>query len=167
MGSEFGQRHEFDESSSLEWFVADLWGHRGLKRLFHDLNHIYRSHPQFWQLDSDPAGFQWLDADDAAENMFSWLRRDTDGRVIACFTNFSPNPQERHLTGLPAAGVWHEILNTDAEIYDGTGQFGNLGQVEATDEPYRDFPASARVVVPPLGSVWLEYRPEPDSPIEN
>lgn len=158
MGQEFGQRHEFDESASLEWFVADLWGHGGLKRLFRDLNHIYRAHSAMWQLDTDPAGFQWLDADDAGENMFSWLRRDAAGQVIACFTNFSPNPQEHHLTGLPCPGVWKEILNTDSASYDGTGQYGNLGQIVATDEPYRDFPASGHLVVPPMGSVWLEYQ---------
>ncbi|WP_257478550.1 1,4-alpha-glucan branching protein GlgB [Acidipropionibacterium jensenii] len=158
MGQEFGQRHEFDESASLEWFVADLWGHGGLKRLFRDLNHIYRAHSAMWQLDTDPAGFQWLDADDAGENMFSWLRRDADGQVIACFTNFSPNPQEHHLTGLPCPGVWKEILNTDSASYDGTGRYGNLGQIVATDEPYRDFPASGHLVVPPMGSVWLEYQ---------
>ncbi|WP_027586849.1 1,4-alpha-glucan branching protein GlgB [Acidipropionibacterium thoenii] len=164
MGQEFGQRHEFDESASLEWFVADLWGHGGLKRLFRDLNHIYRAHSAMWQLDTDPAGFQWLDADDAGENMFSWLRRDADGQVIACFTNFSPNPQEHHLTGLPHPGVWKEILNTDSASYDGTGRYGNLGQIVATDEPYRDFPASGHLVVPPMGSVWLEYQGTDEAP---
>ena len=65
MGQEFGQRHEFDESVSLEWFVADLWGHGGLKRLFRDLNKIYKENPALWQLDSDPRGFDWINADDA------------------------------------------------------------------------------------------------------
>ena len=75
MGQEFGQRHEFDESASLEWFVADLWGHGGLKRLFRDLNMIYKENPALWQLDSDPRGFEWINADDAGNNLFSWLRR--------------------------------------------------------------------------------------------
>ncbi|VEI02203.1 1,4-alpha-glucan branching enzyme GlgB [Acidipropionibacterium jensenii] len=158
MGQEFGQRHEFDESVSLEWYVADMWGHGGLKRLFRDLNLIYRAHPELWQLDYDPEGFAWLDANDAQENMFSWLRRDKDGHVIACFTNFSPNPQTNHETGLPFPGVWKEILNTDIKRYDGTGQYGNLGQIVASEEPFGDFPASATLVVPPMGTVWLKYQ---------
>ena len=112
MGQEFGQRHEFDESVSLEWFVADLWGHGGLKRLFRDLNKIYKENPALWQLDSDPRGFEWINADDAGNNLFSWLRRSDDGSTIACFTNFSPNPQTDYRIDLPMEGVWTEILNT-------------------------------------------------------
>ena len=145
MGQEFGQRHEFDESASLEWFVADLWGHGGLKRLFRDLNMIYKENPALWQLDSDPRGFEWINADDAGNNLFSWLRRSEDGSTIACFTNFSPNPQTDYRVGLPEEGVWTEILNTDSLEYDGTGEFGNLGQVVATPLPVPDrFPAVAR-----------------------
>lgn len=160
MGQEFGQRHEFDESVSLEWFVADLWGHGGLKRLFRDLNKIYKENPALWQLDSDPRGFEWINADDAGNNLFSWLRRSDDGSTIACFTNFSPNPQTDYRIGLPMEGVWTEILNTDSLEYDGTGEFGNLGQIVATPLPAPDrFRAVATVCVPPMGSVWLRHNP--------
>lgn len=160
MGQEFGQRHEFDESISLEWFVADLWGHGGLKRLFRDLNKIYKENPALWQLDSDPRGFEWINADDAGNNLFSWLRRSDDGSTIACFTNFSPNPQTDYRIGLPMEGVWTEILNTDSLEYDGTGEFGNLGQIVATPLPAPDrFRAVAAVCVPPMGSVWLRHNP--------
>ncbi|WCC80824.1 1,4-alpha-glucan branching protein GlgB [Cutibacterium equinum] len=160
MGQEFGQRHEFDESVSLEWFVADLWGHGGLKRLFRDLNKVYKDNPALWQLDSDPRGFEWINADDAGNNLFSWLRRSEDGSTIACLTNFSPNPQTDYRVGLPKEGVWTEILNTDSLEYDGTGEFGNLGQVVATPIPVPDrFPAVATVCVPPMGSVWLRHDP--------
>ena len=160
MGQEFGQRHEFDESVSLEWFVADLWGHGGLKRLFRDLNKIYKENPALWQLDSDPRGFEWLNADDAGNNLFSWLRRSDDGSTIACFTNFSPNPQTDYRIGLPMEGVWTEILNTDSLEYDGTGEFGNLGQIVAAPLPAPDrLRAVATVCVPPMGSVWLRHNP--------
>ena len=160
MGQEFGQRHEFDESVSLEWFVADLWGHGGLKRLFRDLNKIYKENPALWQLDSDPRGFEWINADDAGNNLFSWLRRSDDGSTIACFTNFSPNPQTDYRIGLPMEGVWTEILNTDSLEYDGTGEFGNLGQIVATPLPAPDrLRAVATVCVPPMGSVWLRHNP--------
>jgi len=161
MGCEFGQRHEFDESTSLEWFVADLWGHGGLKRMFRDLNHIYREHPALWQMDSDPRGFTWINANDAGGNVFSWLRRSEDGQTIACLTNFSPNPQTQYSIGLPRTGVWQEIFNSDAAEYDGTGQFGNLGRAVAHPCADNDsWPARATVCVPPLGSVWLRFTPE-------
>ncbi|WP_130865537.1 1,4-alpha-glucan branching protein GlgB [Acidipropionibacterium timonense] len=164
MGCEFGQRREFDESQSLEWFVADLWGHGGLKRLFRDLNAVYRENPALWELDSDPRGFEWINANDAGANIFSWLRRDEQGSVIACLTNFSPNPQTRYRVGLPHVGVWQEILNTDATEYDGTGQFGNLGRIEAVAAPNDDrFDATATVCVPPMGSVWLRWDPQASS----
>lgn len=160
MGQEFGQRHEFDESVSLEWFVADLWGHGGLKRLFRDLNKIYKENPALWQLDSDPRGFEWINADDAGNNLFSWLRRSDDGSTIACFTNFSPNPQTDYRIDLPMEGVWTEILNTDSLEYDGTGEFGNLGQIVAAPLPAPDrLRAVATVCVPPTGSVWLRHNP--------
>ena len=160
MGQEFGQRHEFDESVSLEWFVADLWGHGGLKRLFRDLNKIYKENPALWQLDSDPRGFEWINADDAGNNLFSWLRRSDDGSTIACFTNFSPNPQTDYRIDLPMEGVWTEILNTDSLEYDGTGEFCNLGQIVAAPLPAPDrLRAVATVCVPPMGSVWLRHNP--------
>lgn len=160
MGQEFGQRHEFDESVSLEWFVADLWGHGGLKRLFRDLNKTYKENPALWQLDSDPRGFEWINADDAGNNLFSWLRRSDDGSTIACFTNFSPNPQTDYRIDLPMEGVWTEILNTDSLEYDGTGEFGNLGQIVAAPLPAPDrLRAVATVCVPPMGSVWLRHNP--------
>ena len=158
MGQEFGQRPEFNEAVSLEWWVSDLWGHGGLQRLFRDLNLTYRANRPLHELDSDPAGFQWLNADDARNNLFSWIRRDFAGNEIACFVNFSPEPQPNYRVGMPRSGVWEEILNTDSLAYDGSGQFGNLGRVIARSVP-GDLhnPASASVNVPPLGAVWLRY----------
>jgi 1,4-alpha-glucan branching enzyme len=81
--------------------------------------------------------------------------------MIACLTNFSSEPRSDYRIGLPAVGVWKEILNTDASVYDGTGQIGNLGQVVAVDVPSHGYDASARVTIPPLGAVWLSFEPEP------
>lgn len=161
MGQEFGQRPEFNEATSLEWWVSDLWGHGGLQRLFRDLNLTYRSQRPLYELDNDPAGFQWLNADDSGNNLFSWLRRDSAGHEVACFVNFSPEPQPNYRVGLPRAGVWEEILNTDSLAYDGSGQFGNLGRVIARSVP-GDLhnPATASVNVPPLGAIWLRYDAE-------
>ena len=159
MGTEFGQRREFSEDRSIDWWQSAEWGHRGVQRLVKDLNAVYRENPALWKLDTDPAGFSWIDADDAGGNVFSWLRYDGEGQMIACITNFSSEPRPDHRIGLPAEGVWKEILNTDAEVYDGTGHIGNLGQVVATNVPSHGYVASAAVTIPPLGAVWLRFEP--------
>ncbi len=88
--------------------------------------------------------------------MFSFLRFGDDGSVLACVANFSPVPHEGYRLGLPYAGRWDEVVNTDAEVYCGSG-VGNFGRVEATEEPWHGQPASARLRVPPLGAIWLRY----------
>ncbi len=160
MGQEFAQRSEFNEIAGLEWWVADMWGHGGVKRMMRDLNAIYKSESAFWELDSNPAGFQWLNADDNEANVFSWLRKNSDGDLIAVFTSFSPVPHTNYGTGLPKSGVWKEIFNSDSPEYDGTGQYGNLGQVIASESGGYGWDASATVCVPPLGSIYLKYDPE-------
>ena len=162
MGTEFGQRREFSEQRSIDWEQSAHWGHRGVQRLVKDLNAVYREHPALCKLDSDPAGFSWIDADDAGGNVFSFLRYDGEGQMIACITNFSSEPRPDYRIGLPAEGVWKEILNTDAEVYDGTGKIGNLGQVVAHPVPSHGYGASATVTIPPLGAVWLLFEPVAD-----
>jgi 1,4-alpha-glucan branching enzyme len=162
MGTEFGQRREFSESRSIDWWQSAEWGHRGIQRLIKDMNTIYKEHPALWKRDTDPSGFSWIDADDRGGNVFSWLRFDGDGQMIACITNFSSEPRPDHQIGLPTEGVWKEILNTDAEVYDGTGSIGNLGQVIAHPVPSHGYVASASVTIPPLGAVWLRLEAELD-----
>jgi 1,4-alpha-glucan branching enzyme len=161
MGTEFGQRREFSESRSIDWDQSAHWGHRGVQRLVKDLNGIYTSHPALFKLDSDPAGFRWINADDGGGNVFSWVRYDGDGQMIACITNFSSEPRPDYRVGLPAEGAWQEILNTDSDVYDGTGGIGNLGQVMSHPVPSNGFPASASVTIPPLGAVWLLHQAAP------
>jgi len=161
MGTEFGQRREFAETRSLDWDESAHWGHRGVQRLVKDLNTVYKAHPALYALDTDPAGFRWINADDAGGNVFSWVRFDGEGQMIACITNFSADPRPDYRVGLPAEGAWVEIMNTDAAVYDGTGKIGNLGQVIAHPVPSNRFPASANVTIPPLGAVWLLFQPTP------
>ena len=159
MGQEFGQRHEFTEKESLEWWVTGLWGHHGLQLLFHDMNALYRSNRAFWRKDNEPEGFQWIVGDDSGANVFAWLRTDGQNRIVACVTNFSATPHEKYRLGLPQIGTWKEILNTNESQYDGTGDYLN-GFVEAVDEPHRGFPHHADIKIPALASVWLEWMPE-------
>ncbi|CAI9410301.1 MULTISPECIES: 1,4-alpha-glucan branching protein GlgB [Aestuariimicrobium] len=158
MGQEFGQSAEFSETRGLDWWQADQHGHHGLKLLLRDLNGLYRSLPALHKLDNDPAGFRWINADDSAANVFAFLRSDGEGQLVACITNFSPTPHDHYQLGLPKPGVWTEILNTDSAYFQGTGSYGNMGQVIAREIPGgRGAMAGASVCLPPLGSVWLKY----------
>ena len=167
MGTEFGQRREFSEQRSLDWEQSGEWGHRGVQRLIKDMNAIYRAHPALHRLDTEPAGFSWISADDQGGNVFSFLRYDGEGQMIACVSNFAAEPRLDYRIGLPAEGVWEEILNTDADVYDGSGTFGNLGRVVAGPVPSHGYPASAAISVPPLGSVWLRLLSVPSEEQED
>ncbi|MCU1508118.1 MAG: glgB [Glaciihabitans sp.] len=157
MGSEFGQPSEWSEERGLDWWILDQPMHQGLLKLVGQLNRVYRSEQALWQLDSASAGFEWLEGGDAANNVVSFLRWDDDGQPIAVLMNFSGNPVGPYRTGLPVAGDWDEILNTDAVEYGGSG-VGNLGSVVAVAEPWGGRPASAEVTLPPLAGIWLKLR---------
>jgi 1,4-alpha-glucan branching enzyme len=158
MGIELGQESEWAESRELDWWLLDHPEHRGVQSLVRDLNAAYVGTPALWSRDSDPAGFQWIDANDAGRNVFSWLRRGPAGTPdLVCLANFAAVPHEDYRVGLPSAGEWEEIVNTDAEVYSGSG-VGNFGVVTAVDGDWSGQPAYATVVVPPLATVWLRKR---------
>jgi 1,4-alpha-glucan branching enzyme len=157
MGSEFGQGSEWSEQNGLDWWVLQFGGHSGVQRLIRDLNVAYRESPALWSQDSVPDGFSWIDANDAHGNVLSFLRFGSQEHgvpVMACVANFSPMPHEDYRVGLPLAGRWREVLNTDAVGYGGSG-LGNLGAVTAVPKPWHGRPASASIVVPPLSVLWL------------
>jgi 1,4-alpha-glucan branching enzyme len=155
MGGEFAQWSEWSEERELDWWLLQFDQHAGMQRLVRDLNLLYREHAAMHARDAEPGGFQWIDADDAEQSTFTWLRFGAKGDLpVAVLCNFTPVPRVGMRIGLPLAGRWREIMNTDAVAYGGSGM-GNLGAVEAEKLPHRGFPASATVVLPPLGSVWL------------
>jgi 1,4-alpha-glucan branching enzyme len=158
MGQEFAQGHEWAESRSLDWWLLDAPDHRGVARLVTDLNRVYADTSALWSRDSTPDGFGWIDANDAAGNVYSFLRFGEDGSILACIANFSAVPHEQYRIGLPCVGRWDEVVNTDADVYFGSG-VGNFGGVEALDEPWHAQPASATLRVPPLGALWLRFNP--------
>ena len=157
MGQEFGQRSEWSESRGLDWWTLDQPAHRGLFNLVGQLNRVYRANPSLWARDNDSSGFEVLDGGAAAQNVISFLRWDAAGNPIACLFNFSGLPHTGYHVGLPFAGVWEEILNTDAADFGGSG-VGNLGAVTAVDVPWAGRPASAVVTLPPLAGLWLRLR---------
>ncbi|MBY6540257.1 1,4-alpha-glucan branching protein GlgB [Rhodococcus sp. BP-349] len=158
MGQEFGQTAEWSDERGLDWWEIGDEGsgslHRGVQQLVGDLNRTYVAGPEFWTQDGSPSGFSWIDANDTANNVLSFLRFGDDGSVTACLFNFSGSPHGDYRVGLPEPGRWVEILNTDAEVYGGSG-VGNLGEVTATEHSWHGRPASARVALPPYGAIWL------------
>jgi 1,4-alpha-glucan branching enzyme len=156
MGQEFGQGHEWAESRSLDWWLLDGPDHRGVQRLVSDLNRVYSETGALWSQDSDPAGFHWIDANDASGNVYSFLRFGSDGSIVACIANFSSVPHEGYRVGLPRAGRWDEVINTDAGTYFGS-DVGNFGGVEAVEQAWHGQPASVALRVPPLGALWLRF----------
>ncbi len=156
MGSEFGQWTEWSAEGGLDWWLAGWDDHRGIADCVRDMNTLYRDTPALWQLDNEPAGFEWLVSDAADDNTIAWLRKDAHGGVVAAVSNFSPVVREGWRLGLPFAGTWREVLNTDAAAYGGGTNIGNYGRVHAESVGHHGRPASALITVPPLATVWFQ-----------
>ena len=164
MGAELGQRSEWAHESQLEWGLLDHDAHRGISRLVGDLNRIYREEPSLHELDCDPDGFEWAVPNDSANSVIAFFRRGTSGTSLVVH-NMTPVPRHGYRIGVPHAGLWSEILNTDAEIYGGSGQ-GNLGGVGTgpLPVPHHGRPHSIDLTVPPLATVVLKLD-QPERPI--
>jgi 1,4-alpha-glucan branching enzyme len=154
MGGELGQEAEWSEGRSLDWWLLDHADHRGMQQLVRDLNRVYQATPALWQIDFEPAGFHWIDANDALNNVFSFVRFAEDGSALVCVSNFANAVRVDYHIGMPYPGRWEEALNTDAGIYAGSG-VGNFGGVDATEESWHGQPASVVLTLPPLGTIWL------------
>ncbi|MGH2450654.1 MAG: 1,4-alpha-glucan branching protein GlgB [Candidatus Limnocylindria bacterium] len=155
MGDEFAQWREWHHDRSLDWHLLAEPRHEGVRRLVADLGRLYRDEPALHELDWDPAGFRWVDASDSEQSVLSFLRRDRSGRrdVLAAF-NFTPVVRRNYRIGVPRAGRWEEILNSDSGDYGGSGQ-GNLGGVETMPVAAHGHGESVVLTLPPLGAVYL------------
>jgi 1,4-alpha-glucan branching enzyme len=158
MGGEFAQWREWSHDRELDWELLGNPAHRGIQKWTEDLNRLYRAEPAMHELDCDPSGFRWVDANDADNSVASFLRfgRDPDEVVLALF-NFTPLPRHNYRVGVPRGGFWREVLNSDAHDYGGSGQ-GNLGGLEASPTGSHGLSHSLSVTLPPLAAVFL--RPE-------
>jgi 1,4-alpha-glucan branching enzyme len=154
MGSEMGDLREWSEERGLDWDLLQDPQRGGIKQLVQDLNRVYRATPALWTQDTSPSGFRWISSEDSQHNTFSFLRFAPNGAALACIVNFAAVPHENYRIGLPRVGTWQEVVNSDSELYGGSG-VGNLGAVEAEPVPWHGLPASAALRVPPLGAVWL------------
>jgi 1,4-alpha-glucan branching enzyme len=171
MGSEMAEEREWSDERCLDWWMLDQWAdHEKLRRMVAELNRVYRAQPALWEQDFSPAGFRWVDASDADHNVLSFFRvarelarshepgADAVADLVVCAANFSPVAREGYRLGLPRAGRWLEILNTDAGEWGGSGT-GNMGEVWATDTGWHGQPCSAELVLPPLGVLWMVPSP--------
>jgi 1,4-alpha-glucan branching enzyme len=154
MGCELGQEAEWSHERSLDWEALADRQHAGVQRLVGDLNQVERERAALWALDSSPGGFAWIDANDVDNNALSFVRWSAAREPLICLCNFSPVPRYDYRVGLPHAGRWVEVLNTDSELYGGSN-VGNLGTIEAEEIAWDGQPSSARVTLPPLACVWL------------
>jgi 1,4-alpha-glucan branching enzyme len=152
MGSEFGQESEWRHDHSLDWHLLEQAPHRGAQTLIRDLNNLYRRLPALHDLDCEADGFEWLVMHDADRGVFAWLRkgRDTKDRCVV-IVNFTPEVYRDYRIKVPFAGVWREVLNTDASVYGGTNM-GNGGAVKTLDHGPTP---EVSLVLPPLAAIFL------------
>jgi 1,4-alpha-glucan branching enzyme len=156
MGGEFGQKTEWDHDGQLDWDLLNIPSHDSLRRYIGDLNRLYRDYSALYELDCSADGFSWVDADDADRSIFSFCRFARNGETILVVLNFTPVPQYDYRVGVPHAGKFVELLNSDAEIYGGSN-IGNLGDIAVQDESQHGRPNSVVVNVPPLGMLVLKH----------
>jgi len=158
MGCEFGQGTEWNHAQGLDWYVLDYPLHRGLQKLQADLNRLYRDSKALHQHDFDPKGFEWIDCHDAPQSVLSYLRRAGDEFALGIF-NFTPVPRPNYRIGVPEAGVYHEVFNSDSEYYGGSNT-GNY-PMEAEAKEWMGRPYSIVLTLPPLGGIVLTLKPQP------
>ncbi len=163
MGAELAPFTEWNESTGLPWHLLDHAPHRGVRDLLTELNRRSDAWPAVYERDHEVTGFQWLDADDADNSMYSFLRWGyAGGAAVACVANFTPVPRPGHRVGVPWAGQWELLVDSDSPAWGGSGFSGySLDGTQFTadtDIPWQGQPASIVVDLPPLSVVWLGSR---------
>ena len=156
MGSDFGQWNEWNHEVSLQWNLLQWESHQGLQKLVADLNAMYRREPALYAVDFEGHGFEWIDCDNHADSVFSYIRKAAnadDFLIVAC--NFTPVIRQQFRLGVPRKGWYHEILNSDSQYYEGAN-IGNYPGVESEEIPSHGRPHSISVTVPPLGAIVLK-----------
>jgi 1,4-alpha-glucan branching enzyme len=160
MGGEIGQWREWNHDWQLDWEVLGDPRHAGLQRWVRDLNQVYRAEPALWDADFDPGGFSWIDCNDHEHSVIALIRQsrtpNAESReLVVAVVNFTPVPRRGDRVGVPLAGTYQELLNSDAEVYGGSN-IGNEGRVTALEQPVHGHPFSLSLTVPPLGFVLLK-----------
>jgi 1,4-alpha-glucan branching enzyme len=157
MGAELAPWTEWNDAGGLPWHLLDYAPHRGVRDLLAELNRVAKAWRSLWERDHEPTGFQWLDADDAMHSVYAFLRwGHAGGQAVACVANFTPVPRQGYRVGLPWAGEWEVLVDSDAGQFGGSGYRGAAPTVSATaDVAWQSQPVSALIDLPPLGVTWL------------
>ena len=155
MGCEFGQWREWNHDQQLDWYLLQYPEHQGVQKLVGDLNRLYRDCPALHDQDDVAQGFQWLIGDDATNSVYAWLRWSKDGQPLLVVANFTPVPRQGYRIGVPFAGTWQEVLNSDADTYAGSN-YGNGGGVGTEPLPSHGQTHSLALNLPPLGVLILK-----------
>jgi 1,4-alpha-glucan branching enzyme len=161
MGGEFAQWSEWDHQHSLDWHLLDYAPHRGMQALIRQLNHCYRQLPALFQLDFESQGFEWIDCNDAEHNIYAWLRRARDGSCMICVCNFTPVVRQEYRLGVPQAGLYKVLVNTDSAEFGGSNTSitaASEERLETQNAPAHGRPQSVQLTLPPLATVWLVPR---------
>ncbi len=155
MGDELAQRREWNHEGSLDWHLLYLPAHDGILRWVSDLNRLYRERRALHTLDCEPGGFAWTSPNEPDTSLLSFLRLSPGDPPVLVVYNFTPVPRTDVVAGVPSGGAWHELLNSDAGVYGGSGM-GNLGVTpEARPNPVHGMPWALTITVPPLGCLFL------------
>lgn len=158
MGNDFAQRDEWNSERSLDWHFLDYKPHRQINQFVKDLNSLYRAHPALHEVDFEPAGFEWIDFSDSDTTVLSFIRWSRERKELLLITcNMTPVPRQRYRVGVPKAGFYEEILNSDASEYGGSGA-GNLGGVSSEPVSWHGRPHSVELNFPPLGINVFRFR---------
>ncbi len=152
MGGEFGQWREWNHDRELDWELALLPKHDGLRRLVQHLNFLYKNEPAFWDQDDSYDGFEWIDFHDADNSVVSFMRKSRAGDIIAFVINATPLVRYDYRLGVPESGFYREVINTDAETYGGSN-VGNYGGAQSENTPWMARKHSVLIQLPPLATV--------------
>jgi 1,4-alpha-glucan branching enzyme len=161
MGGEFGQFSEWSEERELDWLLLDFEMHANLQQYVRDINRYCRQDQAFWQMDDNWQGFEWIDCHDNLQSVISFLRKSQDGDFTVVLCNFTPVVRHDYRIGVPKAGSYREIFNSDSSRYGGSG-VGNPDLV-AVASPWHGQPCSVSVTVPPLATIYLKHEVIQDS----
>jgi 1,4-alpha-glucan branching enzyme len=159
MGGEIGQWTEWNHDAELDWGLLEFDTHKGIQRFVKDLNEIVIEHPALHELDCRSEGFRWIQADDAANSVYAFCRfsKNTEESLVIVM-NMTPVPREGYCVGVPKAGFYKELLNSDASLYGGT-DVGNAGGVKSKKGSMHGMEQSIELTLPPLGMLVMRAEP--------
>jgi len=156
MGSEIAQETEWSHDAQIDWYLLDRPEHKGVQRLVRDLNRIYAAEPALHRLDSDPNGFRWVIGDDRVNSVFAFLRLAGDAPPVLAVCNMTPVPRPGYRIGVPRAGRWREVINSDSGLYGGSNA-GNRGALATSPAGAHGEPQSLELLLPPLATVLFRH----------